>query len=478
MHPSASPAESDGITDSGAGPTLTKGKTVLLVAALVSAVVSFQLNASMLVPAIGAINEKLGDGAFTAMGNYFFLAGAIVSVIFARWSDFVGRKPVLIGIMGVAVVGTIVCIVATSLPVMVAGRILQGGCVISFSLAYMILREHLSGPMFGACVGVISAINGGVAGLDTLLGGAMVDAWGYQSIFVLIAVVGVAAIVFALIAVPGGKPKAGAVGKMDWLGGVVLAAAVASVNLYLTTGGTSGWLSGAALAWICAAVISLVVFVVVESKVASPLISVRHMRSLQVWPVLTSITLALSAFYVVLNFIVPAIAENKTVGWGLDGTEMALLFLTPAALLGLASAPIAGRIAVKTHFVTTLRVGIMLTLVVTAATAFFALDKWIVFALMMVFGVVYNGLLLTSASGMGVVQAPDDAPGSLPGIANACFGIGASIGFAWSGPIVSAGTASGYHNALWLCVAIGVVALASSFILRPKPAVATTSKDA
>ena len=66
------------------------------------------------------------------------------------------------------------------------------------------------------------------------------------------------------------------------------------------------------------------------------------------------------------------------------------------------------------------------------------------FGLMLLFGIVYNGLLLTSASGMGVVQAADDAPGSRPGISNACFGIGASIGFAWAGPIVGQGTESGY----------------------------------
>ena len=88
---------------------------------------------------------------------------------------------------------------------------------------------------------------------------------------------------------------------------------------------------------------------------------------------------------------------------------------------------------------------------------------------MLLFGIVYNGLLLTSASGMGVVQAADHAPGSLPGISNACFGIGASIGFAWAGPIVGQGTESGYRASLWICVAIGVVALLSSFVLQPKP---------
>ncbi len=450
------------------GPILSRRGIVLLVAALVGSVISFQLNASMLVPAIGEINDALGENAYTAMGNYFFLAGAIVSVVFTRWSDYVGRKNVLLGVMVVTVAGTVICIVATSLPLMVFGRILQGGSVISFALSYMILREHLAGPAFGACVGVISAINGGVAGLDSLLGGVMADRFGFRSIFVLILLVGVAAIAFTTFAVPGGRPNLGETGKMDWTGGALMALVVAGVNLFLTVGGTSGWLSTWALAWIAVSGVSFVVFLVVESRVANPLIAVSHMRSRQVWPVITSVILSLSSFFVVLNFIVPAIAEDSSVGYALGGTAMALLYLTPAALLGLGFAPFAGRLAVRTSFVFTLRAGIVATLVVTAAAAIFAMDKWIVFVLMLLFGVVYNGLLLTSASGMGVVQAPDEAPGSLPGISNACFGVGASIGFAWAGPVVARGTAEGYQTALWICVAIGVFALLSALVLQPK----------
>ncbi|MFT4128136.1 MAG: MFS transporter [Gordonia sp. (in: high G+C Gram-positive bacteria)] len=455
--------------DGGATAEMSRGKMILMVAALVGAVISFQLNASMLVPAIGEITEALGENAYTAMGNYFFLSGAIVSVIFVRWSDFVGRKNVLIGIMIVTVIGTVVCVFATSLPLMVIGRILQGGSVISFGLAYLIFKEHLHGSAFGACVGIVSAINGGVAGVDSLLGGVMADHLGYRSIFVLILVVGVLSILFAVYAVPGRRPGSGDVGRMDWTGGVLMGVVAAGINLFLTQGGTHGWLSGPALLWVAVSVAAFVIFLVVESRLQNPLIAVNHLRSRMCWPVVTSVTLALSAFYVVLNFIVPSIAENSEVGFALSGTAMALIFLTPAALIGLGTAPFAGRLAVRTSFVFTLRAGLVATLIVTAATAIFALDKWAVFALMIVLGITYNGLMLTSASGMGVVQAPDEAPGSLPGISNACFGIGASIGFAWAGPIVGPGTADGYHTGLWVCVVIGLFALASSFILRPKP---------
>ena len=58
------------------------------------------------------------------------------------------------------------CIFGTSLPVVVVGRILQGGSNITYGLAYLIMRERLSGPAFGVCCGVISATNAGVAGVD------------------------------------------------------------------------------------------------------------------------------------------------------------------------------------------------------------------------------------------------------------------------------------------------------------------------
>jgi hypothetical protein len=70
----------------------------------------------------------------------------------------------------------------------------------------------------------------------------------------------------------------------------------------------------------------------------------------------------------------------------------------------------------------------------------------------------------------GVIQAPADEPGSLPGICNAAFGIGGSLGFTWAGAIVGEGTKASYHTALWIAVAIGIAAFATSLILKPRSA--------
>jgi len=81
------------------------------------------------------------------------------------------------------------------------------------------------------------------------------------------------------------------------------------------------------------------------------------------------------------------------------------------------------------------------------------------------------GMVLTTLGALGVVQSPDDEPGALPGISNPSVGIGISLGFAWAGPVVGAGTAASFERALWVCVVIGAIAMVFSFILRPKPGV-------
>ena len=83
-------------------------------------------------------------------------------------------------------------------------------------------------------------------------------------------------------------------------------------------------------------------------------------------------------------------------------------------------------------------------------------------------GVVYMAMVMTAMSALAVLQTPEDEPGALPGISNAAYGLGASIGFAWAGPIVGSGTASTFPIALWTCVGIGVVSFGVSLVLRPR----------
>jgi predicted MFS family arabinose efflux permease len=455
--------------DSVRAGTLTSSQTVFMVTALVLSVVSFILNATMLSPAIRDINVHLGPHAFGPISSYFYLAGAIANVVLIRWSDYLGRKRILIGVLILLCIGTVLCVVSTSLPVVVTGRIMQGASNISFGLSYLIMRERLTPAVFGVCCGVIAAVNGGVAGTDALLAGYLVDHFGYRSIFVLTLVIGVVAVALAWKALPADDSGRLASGRMDWAGAALIAVTVAGIDLFLGNGGHLGWSSPFVLGCIVAATVAFVAFVIVEKRSVEPLVHIDDLRSRYAWPLIVVTILCFASFMVVLSFVMPSIAENRTVGFNASGVTTALLFITPAALVQLIVAPLIGRLAVRIGFVTVLRAGIVGAVAVVALLAVFALDRNMAVLLMIGFGAVM-GVMLTPLAALGVIQAPEDEPGSLPGICNAAFGIGGSLGFTWAGTIVGEGTKASYHAALWVAVVIGVAAFATSLILKPRTA--------
>ena len=455
--------------ESDAAGLLSRSQTVFMVSALVLSVISFMLNATMLSPAIGDINTHLGHNAFASMSSYNYLAGAIANVVLIRWSDYIGRKRVLIGVLVLMCIGTLLCIFGATLPLVVAGRVLQGASNVTFGLAFLIMRERLTPAVFGVCCGILSAVNGGVAGSDALLGGYLVDHFGYRAIFVLTLAVGIASVALAWKAVPDDESAQAAPGRMDWVGAVLIAVTVAGITLFIGNGGDLGWNSPFVLGCIAAAIAAFAAFVVVEKRVAQPLVHIDDLRSRYAWPVIAVTILSFASFMVVLSFVIPSIAENRSVGFSASGEMTALLFITPAALVQLIVSPLFGRLAVRIGWVTVLRAGLVFAAVVTALVAVFALERNMAILLMIVFG-ASMGMALTPLAALGVIQAPEDEPGSLPGISNAAFGIGGSLGFAWAGTVVGESTKASYHSALWICVAIGIAAIATSLILRPRSA--------
>ncbi|WP_059017418.1 MFS transporter [Mycobacterium sp. M26] len=449
--------------------TLSRRQIVFLVTALVFALMSFSLNATMIAPAVRDINETLGPGAFAAISTPFYLAGAIANVVLIRWSDYIGRKRVLLGILVILCIGTVLCL-STSLPLVVVGRFLQGASNISYGLAFLILRARVSGTTFGICCGVMASINGGVAGGDAFLGGVMTDLWGYRSLFVLILAVGVIALVLVWKAVPGDASDDRKSGRMDWIGGALIATTVAGITLFLSNGGHEGWDSTPALVWLATTAVAFVGLLISTRRTDDPVVEIAFLRTREAWPLLVVTVLVMGSFMVINGFIVPSLAEDPDSGFGLNATTTALLFLTPGAIVQVLTAPFIGRLSVRVGFVTMLRAGVASSIVVVALMAVFAEHKYAIAALMVVFGFTCTAVILTPLGSLGVLQASEEEPGALPGIANASYGIGFSLGFAWAGPMIGSGTPSTFQAAFWTCVGIGVVALVFSMLLRPTAA--------
>ncbi|WP_293200507.1 MFS transporter [Paenibacillus sp.] len=449
--------------------TYRGGRLISLVATLILCVVAFQLNASMLTPALPNIAASMNVSVdlMSNVSSLFFLASSIGGVILSRWGDFIGRRRALIIVLATLAVGTILCILATNLTMLLIGRVLQGASGATFQIAYVFLREKLDAKTFGIALGILTAVNGGVGGFDGYLGGLLSDKYGFKSIFMVILAVIILTIICVLRFLPKEK-SAVTSGKMDWWGSAALSIGLILLTYFVNQGFSAGWFAPITLIYLLGMMIAFVAFWYIEKKSESPMIAVQHLRSRQVWPVVTTTLLSLTGIFAVINFTVVLLSQDQNVGFGLDAAMSGLLFLTPAALIGIFAAPLSGWIAGKFGWISMLRIGIIISAVSLIGILLFTESKWIVFAAVALLGVSYNGLLLTTINGLGVIQSPDDAPSALPGINGAGFGIGASLGIGFVAPFVSQGTLGGYTTAMWISIIITALAFVSSLFIAPK----------
>jgi DHA1 family bicyclomycin/chloramphenicol resistance-like MFS transporter len=175
---------------SNTAASLTAGRLTLLA----SLAALGALATSIMLPAFPAMARELGETprelAWTL--SSFFVVFAVGQLFVGPLSDAMGRKPFVIGGLVVFVAGSIVCAVAVSLPVLIAGRAIQalGACAASV-LARAIARDLYHGPELTRALALVMIAMAAAPGFSPALGTGMTLAFGWRSTFVLVAVTGV-----------------------------------------------------------------------------------------------------------------------------------------------------------------------------------------------------------------------------------------------------------------------------------------------
>lgn len=438
---------------------------------------SYTLNATMITPLLPEIGRQLAPdgGDISLVSSLFFLSGSVAGIVLSRWSDFVGRRPVLMGSLAATALGTLICIFAPSLPVLLLGRVIQGLSSAAFQLAYIVLVETLSAAQFGVALGAITAVNGGFGGVDGYLAGIIARFYGYRAVFGCILVVGVLAMGLLRSVMPS-RPPPRPDEKMDWPGAAALSAGLIALMTGVSQGSSAGWLAPSALGLFALAALFFGLFWKIERRRRWPLIDVRHFRSRRLWPIIATTILTLGGVFAVINFTVILLSQNAGIGFGMTPEESALMFLSPPALIGVAAAPLSGWLAGRWGWVRTMKIGLLCCIAALAVIALFPFEKWVVAGAIAALGVFYNGLALTTVNGLGVFLSPEEAPAALPGLNGAAFGIGASLGIAIVAPFVLGGTPGGIRVALWISVGITVLAFAAARFVPSLPTLAAVRK--
>ena len=169
---------------------LTAGRLVLL--ASLAALGALATN--IMLPAFPAMASDLGvapgDLAWTL--SSFFVVFAVGQLFVGPLADAWGRERFVLGGLAVFVIGSVVCALAPSLPVLIAGRAVQalGACAASV-LARAIARDLYRGPELTRALALVMIAMAAAPGFSPALGAGMTAVFGWRSTFVLVAVAGI-----------------------------------------------------------------------------------------------------------------------------------------------------------------------------------------------------------------------------------------------------------------------------------------------
>ncbi|MCA6096712.1 MFS transporter [Streptomyces sp. SCA3-4] len=453
----------------------------VLVAALLTACIAFQLNASMLSPALKSIEDSLGatSAEIGLTQTAFFTSAALFSLFLPRLGDVIGRRKVLVGMLALMAVGCVVAALAQSVPLLFVGRVIQGASGPTVPLCLIMLRVEVTEPKrYGTLLGVITAVNGGIAGVDSLAGGFLADNHGFQSVFWAMAAV--AAVATVLVATLTPETKVPAADRMDWPGVALLVVSVGSLLIALNEAGKLGaarWAMVAGLVVLSA--IAFALFWRTEDRSSHPLVATRHLKQRGTWATLLTTVLTMTGVFAVMNGLIPSFAQDADAGLGMSAEESAWWTLTPYALAGLAMGPLAGRLAATYGYRRVLRIGLVgaVASVILMIATLPAHSHGMLLATSVLVGITYAGVANIVLNGLGIVLSPSENPGFLPGLNAGAFNLGAGLSFALLYAVKTAvlpddpASADGYTAGMIAGVVILAAAIATSFLI-PKPVAA------
>ncbi len=233
---------------------------------------------SILLPAISADTGTSVETLQWAVTGYS-LVGAAVIITAGSLGDVFGRKRVFqLGLL-LFVASCVLIALSSSGGVVIAGRAIQGAagstilaCGLSLLTVANTGAEQIRAvSLWGAAAAVGAAVG-------PLVGGVLVDVTGWQGLFWVDAVIGVACIGLTAATVQESRDPA-RTKSIDYGGTILVALTLMPLILGMTKGSTWGWGSVATLGTFALAVAAGVGFVVVERRVAVPLLDLRLLRN-------------------------------------------------------------------------------------------------------------------------------------------------------------------------------------------------------
>lgn len=371
------------------------------------------------------------DNVTWVLLSYMIPYGATLPIM-GKLGDQLGRKKMYVSGLIVFTCATMMVGLSWSSVSVIVFRILQGiGAAMFFPNAMTLVADAFPPNERGQAMGMWGALAAGGAALGPTIGGYIVEYVNWRMLFNSVVPIAAIGIVLAVSVLQESESNNTGV-KIDYIGGLMLVSSLSSLIIILNRGAKEGWTSFYIVSLSVIMVISLIVFLLTESRIEEPLVDLRLFKNS------TFVAANIVGFltFMALNgglFLIPFFLRN-ILGYTPIRAGLALIPLIASMIF---LAPLGGKLADKAGG----KIPTMLGMLILSATLYSfhimtADTSYPFVAIRLVFMGVGLALTMSPLSNAAMATLPKEKSGVGSGIFNLFKNVGGSVGIAILGTLL------------------------------------------